>query len=177
MSNAQQMPYRLRLRLCFASLAMVFATVICAGTTRVVAQSSASTGPDGARIDIVKRAEVFGLDGVAGDQPIHIGQYEWGEPRATHDMLKGFVIRRSPDINYNADKRNHATSVAAIMVGRKPNGRNLLGIAHGANLWSAGSSHNGVDKQFVKGQAMAGFFQNFPTVGKVYLPGGLIQGY
>ena len=134
-----------------SSSALVMGIIICAGTTHVGAQSTESTGPDGARIDIVKRAETFGLDGKAGDVPIRMGQYEPGEPLATHEMLNGFVTRRYPLITYSQLKRRHATSVAAVLVGRDSNPRNLLGIAHGANLWSAGASKNGNDLRFISG--------------------------
>ncbi len=95
-----------------------------------------STGPQGARIDIVKNARMFGLDGTG----VRIGQTEDAEPRHTHAMLNGRVTRHN-----QAGPSDHATGVASIMIGAAwdPPGPTpeIRGVAHNANLWSTAAPY------------------------------------
>ncbi|MGB2822740.1 MAG: S8 family serine peptidase, partial [Phycisphaerae bacterium] len=111
-------------------------------------------GPDGARIEPVKDANTFALDGQYGSDPNNtnprqrIGQWELGEPLRTHTMLRGrTTVRGIGDPN-----DRHATGVASILIGSPMGG--LRGVAHEAQVFSTGHSTYHADVDWLIGRGV-----------------------
>ena len=122
--------------------------VVCAGVAMAAASRAAiAADPLEAYLNKVRLNDLLAATTLTG-AGINIGQIEDGAPLDTHISLVGKVVTQGGIPAANNAAINHATGVAALLVGkRKAAGGNFQGVATGAKLWSsplgpAGASTN-----------------------------------